>query len=231
VRLPASPFSPAVQPTSWLVFIRIAQQLLSPDGAQLEAPDPWLERENPWEIPRLDVTYKVRFYGSAEKVDGTKGRGVWHGGQEVLAVAYDMPIPGASGSFTFALGGDGLTGWLLWSTGHGTKTTANIRLWAAKPITGFDLASFNAGSYAASVEASQSAQTITRVLYPNDSNDAGKELRLKQQYLWCAASLADIIRRFKKLDKPWDELPDYVAIQLNECVSHATRASGLVYKR
>lgn len=73
-----------------------SQQLLSPDGAQLEAPDPWLERENPWEIPRLDVTYKVRFYGSAEKVDGAKGRGVWHGGQEVLAVAYDMPIPGVS---------------------------------------------------------------------------------------------------------------------------------------
>lgn len=70
------------------------KQLLSTDGQQLEAPDPWLELENPWEIPRLDVTYPVRFYGSAEKIDGSKGKGVWHGGQEVLAMAYDMPIPG-----------------------------------------------------------------------------------------------------------------------------------------
>lgn len=146
-------------------------------------------------IPRLDVTYSVRFYGQAERIDGKKGKGVWHGGSQVLAVAYDMPVPG-----------------------HGTRTTANIRLWSAKPTTAFDLAAFNAGSYSAAVEASQAAETITSVLYPSDATENGKELRLKQQYLWCAASLADILRRFKKLEKPLAELPDYVAIQLNECV-------------
>lgn len=64
-----------------------------------------------------------------------------------------------------------------------------------------------------------SAETITRALYPNDESEAGKELRLKQQYLWCAASLQDILRRFKKLEKGWEELSDFVAIQLNESVS------------
>jgi starch phosphorylase len=75
----------------------------------------------------------------------------------------------------------------------------NIRLWSAKPITGFDLQSFNAGDYERAVAASQSAETITRVLYPNDNTTAGKELRLKQQYLWCCASLQDILRRYKSV--------------------------------
>ena len=128
------------------------------------------------------MTVRVRFYGEAERVGGAKGKAVWKGGQEVLAVAYDVPIPG-----------------------HGTRNTSNIRFWvsttlfelvrvsfrtrrvssradlacfsvrsfrkqSAKPISGFDLRSFDAGDYQASVEASQSAETITRVLYPNDNN-------------------------------------------------------------
>ncbi|KAL7411695.1 glycosyltransferase family 35 protein [Mrakia frigida] len=177
----------------------IFKQYLDQNGAQLEAPDPWLDNQNAWEIPRLDVTVRVRFYGEAERVGGAKGKAVWKGGQEVLAVAYDVPIPG-----------------------HGTRNTSNIRFWSAKPISGFDLRSFDAGDYQASVEASQSAETITRVLYPNDNNDAGKELRLKQQYFWTAASLSDILRRFRKLDKPWVELSDFIAIQLND--THPTLA-------
>ncbi|KAJ7070808.1 glycosyltransferase family 35 protein [Mycena amicta] len=176
----------------------IFQQLISPEGNQLEAPDPWLDNQNPWELPRLDVAYEVRFFGTAERVPGT-ARAVWHGGQEVLAIAYDVMIPGCA-----------------------TKTTNNLRLWESKPKRGFDLNSFNAGNYEGAVEASNSAAAITSVLYPNDHTTFGKELRLKQQYFWTAASLADILRRFKNTGKPITDFPDYVAIQLND--THPTLA-------
>lgn len=175
----------------------IFQQLIAPDGSQLEAPDPWLEHDNPWELPRLDVTYEVRFYGHSERLDNMKA--VWSGGQEVLAMAYDTMIPG-----------------------YETKSTNNLRLWESKPKRGFDLQSFNAGDYERAVESSNSAAAITSVLYPNDHTTFGKELRLKQQYFWTAASLADIMRRFKNLGKPISEFPDYVAIQLND--THPTLA-------
>ncbi|KDR78010.1 hypothetical protein GALMADRAFT_244981 [Galerina marginata CBS 339.88] len=177
----------------------IFQQLISPEGDQLEAPDPWLDNQNPWELPRLDVTYDVRFYGHADRLNDGTGRAVWQGGQEVLALAYDVMIPG-----------------------YGTKTTNNLRLWESKPKRGFDLNSFNAGNYEGAIEASNSAQAITSVLYPNDHTSFGKELRLKQQYFWTAASLADILRRFKNLQKSIHEFPDYVAIQLND--THPTLA-------
>ncbi|KAF9039949.1 glycogen phosphorylase [Panaeolus papilionaceus] len=177
----------------------IFQQLISPEGNQLEAPDPWLDNQNPWELPRLDVTYEVRFYGQAERLPDNSGRSQWTGGQEVLAVAYDVMIPG-----------------------YGTKTTNNLRLWESKPKRGFDLNSFNAGNYEGAVAASNSADAITSVLYPNDHTTFGKELRLKQQYFWTAASLQDILRRFKNLGKPITEFPDYVAIQLND--THPTLA-------
>lgn len=177
----------------------IFQQLISPEGNQLEAPDPWLDTQNPWELPRLDVTYEVRFYGYAERLSDGSGRATWAGGQEVLAVAYDVMIPG-----------------------YATTTTNNLRLWESRPKRGFDLNSFNAGNYEKAVESSNSAEAITSVLYPNDHTTFGKELRLKQQYFWTAASLADIIRRFKNLGKPITEFPDYVAIQLND--THPTLA-------
>lgn len=177
----------------------IFQQLISPEGQQLEAPDPWLDNQNPWELPRLDVTYEVRFYGSAERLNDGTGRAAWTGGQEVLAVAYDVMIPGCY-----------------------TKNTNNLRLWESKPKRGFDLNSFNAGDYERAVESSNSAAAITSVLYPNDHTTFGKELRLKQQYFWTAASLADIMRRFKNTGKDITQLPDFVAIQLND--THPTLA-------
>ncbi len=97
----------------------IFKQLLSSQGEQLEAPDPWLDRESPWEIPRIDVSYPIRFYGHVENI-ANSDRAIWSGGQECLAVAYDTPIPG-----------------------YGTKNCANIRLWKAVPQAGFDLNSFN----------------------------------------------------------------------------------------
>lgn len=99
-------------------FLGIFQQLISPDGSQLEAPDPWLQHDNPWELARTDVTYQIRFYGHAERIEGAKA--IWQGGQEVLAMAYDVMIPG-----------------------YDTKNTNNLRLWESKPQRGFDLQSFN----------------------------------------------------------------------------------------
>lgn len=176
----------------------IFQQLIAPDGSQFEAPDPWLSAGyNPWEVVRPDVSYDVRFYGNADRA--SNGRAIWSGGQEVVAVANDVPIPG-----------------------YATRTTNCIRLWDSKAKRGFDLQSFNAGNYEGAVESSNSAEQITSVLYPNDNHSVGKELRLKQQYFWTAASLADILRRFKNIGKPMTELPDYVAIQLND--THPTLA-------
>ncbi|KAG6879580.1 hypothetical protein C0992_001194 [Termitomyces sp. T32_za158] len=98
----------------------IFQQLISPEGNQLEAPDPWLNHQNPWELPRIDVSYEVRFYGQSQRLNDGTPRASWTGGQEVLAVAYDVMIPG-----------------------YHTTTTNNLRLWESKPKRGFDLNSFN----------------------------------------------------------------------------------------
>ncbi|KAJ7837322.1 hypothetical protein B0H13DRAFT_2421798 [Mycena leptocephala] len=103
-----------------------------------------------------------------------------------------------------------------------TKTTNNLRLWESKPKRGFDLNSFNAGNYEGAVEASNSAAAITSVLYPNDHTSFGKELRLEEPCFWTAASLADILRRFKNIGKPITKFPDYVTIQLND--THPTLA-------
>jgi len=165
-------------------------------GFQLEFPDYWLNFGNPWEVPRLDVVYEVRFYGEVKQIADSvtgKHRSVWQGGEKVEAVAHDVPIPG-----------------------YATKNTINIRLWSSKPKKKFDLQSFNEGNYQKSVEEQQRAENITSVLYPNDNTTAGKELRLKQQYFFVCATLQDIIRRFKKTQRPWSEFPDQVAIQLND---------------
>ncbi|KAK4692492.1 glycogen phosphorylase, partial [Phenoliferia sp. Uapishka_3] len=177
----------------------IFKQLIDTKGAQYEVPDPWLDGGNPWEIVRLDNSVEVKLYGTATRGLDGKGVGTWTGGLEVLAVPYDLPIPG-----------------------YKTENTNNIRLWASRPKKAFDLASFNAGDYEKSVQEAEQAENITRVLYPNDNYDAGKELRLKQQYFWVSASLMDIIRRFKKLGVAWVEFSDYVAIQLND--THPTMA-------
>jgi starch phosphorylase len=124
----------------------------------------------------------------------------WEGGETVTAVAYDMPIPG-----------------------YATPTTNNLRLWSSKAASGeFDFQKFNSGDYESSVADQQRAETISAVLYPNDNLDRGKELRLKQQYFWVAASLYDIVRRFKKSKRSWKEFPEQVAIQLND--THPTLA-------
>jgi len=146
------------------------------DGYQKEIPDFWLNHGNPWEIERQDVTYEIRFYGESEKrMDGTTERAKWHHCKRVLAMAYDTPIPGFN-----------------------TYNTNNLRLWRSRPQKDFNFDAFNSSDYTGAIEERKDAEYITSVLYPNDSTDAGKELRLKQQYFFCSASLYDILRRYKK---------------------------------
>ncbi|KAK3324738.1 glycosyl transferase [Cercophora scortea] len=171
------------------------------DGYQVEVPDYWLDF-NPWEFPRHDVTVDIQFYGHVNRSQGASGKTTahWEGGEMVRAVAFDVPIPG-----------------------YATTTTNNLRLWSSKAASGeFDFQKFNSGDYESSVADQQRAETISAVLYPNDNLDRGKELRLKQQYFWVAASLYDIVRRFKKSKRAWSEFPEQVAIQLND--THPTLA-------
>ncbi|SCU95319.1 LADA_0G14928g1_1 [Lachancea dasiensis] len=177
-----------------------AQKIIN--GYQVETPDYWLNFSNPWEIERAEIQVPINFYGYVDRTNGeqsTLAPSDWIGGERVLAMAHDMPIPGFK-----------------------TSTVNNLRLWNAKPTTEFDFSKFNSGDYKNSVEQQQRAESITAVLYPNDNFEQGKELRLKQQYFWCAASLHDIVRRFKKNGRPWSEFPDAIAIQLND--THPTLA-------
>ena len=141
------------------------------------------------------------FYGYVQTTtdDSGKQKKSWVGGELFKAMAYDFPVPG-----------------------YATDNVSNLRLWSSKPHNEFDFGKFNQGDYESAVREQQQAENITAVLYPNDNFYSGKELRLKQQYFWVAASLSDIIRRFKKSRRPWKEFPDQVAIQLND--THPTLA-------
>jgi len=182
-------------------FGMFKQQIIN--GQQAEVPDYWLEKGNPWEICRSDVNYRVQFGGNVTAVmkNGTVHY-KWDCGHVVIATAYDTPVPG-----------------------FGTMNTLNLRLWSATPATVFDLEQFNREDqhpdYYSTLNARQKDENITKVLYPK-TTPKGLELRLKQQYFFCCATLQDVIRRFKKMQLPFSELPNYVAIQLND--THPTIA-------
>jgi glycogen phosphorylase len=166
------------------------------DGNQVEAPDNWLRYGNPWEVARPDVLFPVKFYGRAEHYtdDAGAGRERWVDTQDVYAMAYDIAVPG-----------------------YGNNVVNSLRLWSAKASRDFDLAKFNTGAYVAAVEDKTQTENISKVLYPPDDQYAGRELRLKQQYFFTSATIQDVIRRFKKYpDRRWEDLPDKVAIQLND---------------
>lgn len=165
------------------------------NGRQVEVPDNWLHDENPWEIARPERTYTVRFYGrvTAEHQPDGRLQFFWEDAQEVLAVPYDSPIPG-----------------------YRNNTVNTLRLWAARATEEFDLQDFIRGDYLAAVEAKAQSETISRVLYPPDDTGSGKELRLKQQYFFVSATLQDIVRRYKRERRTFDDLPDKVQIQLND---------------
>ena len=138
-------------------------------GSQVEYPDPWLQDGTPWEFPRADIAYPVRFGGWVEHIDGTSH---WRHGGEVVAKAYDMVVPG-----------------------HGTDHVSTLRLWKAVAPAHLDLGVFNAGDYARAANLKNEFENISWVLYPNDSTPAGRELRLKQEYFFVAASLQDVVKR------------------------------------
>ncbi|CAD5176561.1 unnamed protein product [Musa acuminata subsp. malaccensis] len=170
------------------------KQNITKDG-QEEVAENWLEMGNPWEIVRNDVSYPVKFYGKV--IIGSDGKKHWIGGENIKAVAYDVPIPG-----------------------YKTKSTINLRLWSTKvPSEDFDLAAFNAGHHAKASEAHQNAEKICYILYPGDESMEGKILRLKQQYTLCSASLQDIIACFERRSGNsvnWKEFPTKVAVQMND---------------
>eukprot|EP01126_Amoeba_proteus_P021095 TRINITY_DN2138_c0_g2_i20.p1 TRINITY_DN2138_c0_g2~~TRINITY_DN2138_c0_g2_i20.p1 ORF type:complete len:254 (+),score=45.88 TRINITY_DN2138_c0_g2_i20:538-1299(+) len=144
------------------------------NGQQIETPDFWLLRGNPWEIHRCEISYPVRFYGNVVIVTNDAGelKFIWENGFQLLAVAYDTPIPG-----------------------YGTLNVINLRLWASRPVLELNLEYFNRGDYYSAVKQRQEAESITSVLYPADTTIEGKELRLKQQYFFACASLHDILAR------------------------------------
>ncbi|KAG0468711.1 hypothetical protein HPP92_018039 [Vanilla planifolia] len=170
------------------------QQIITKDG-QEEVAESWLEMGNPWEIVRNDVTYPIKFYGKV--VLDSDGRKHWIGGEDIEAIAYDVPIPG-----------------------YKTRTTLNLRLWSTKvPAKDFDLAAFNAGEHTLANAAHANAEKVCFVLYPGDESLEGKILRLKQQYTLCSASLQDIIARFEGrsgIPINWKEFPNKVAVQMND---------------
>ncbi|HEY3276647.1 MAG TPA: glycogen/starch/alpha-glucan phosphorylase [Syntrophorhabdaceae bacterium] len=165
------------------------------DGFQVEAPDSWLRYGNHWEFPRPELLYTVRFYGKIRTAasGGGKYRMKWAGGEEIMAMAYDYPVPGFM-----------------------NETVNTLRLWAAKSTRDFDLDYFNSGDYLKAVEDKDRSENVSKVLYPNDQNIAGKELRLKQQYFFVCATLQDIIRRYRKSRQTYTQFPDKVAVQLND---------------
>ncbi len=165
------------------------------NGYQIEIPDNWLRYGSQWEFPRPEVLYPVQFCGKVNSINYGSGRlrMVWTDTEEVMAMAYDYPVPG-----------------------YRNDTVNTLRLWSAKSSREFDLEYFNSGDYIKAVENKNNSENISKVLYPDDQSLAGKELRLKQQYFFVAATLKDIIRRYRKFHKTYKEFPDNVAVQLND---------------
>lgn len=165
------------------------------NGRQVETPDNWLRYGNPWEVARPEYLYPVHFYGQVHQIVDATGRqnSVLQNSDLVMAMAYDVPIPG-----------------------YGNGVVNTLRLWAAKSSREFDLEYFNHGDYNRAVEDKTKTESISRVLYPRDDIFQGRELRLKQEYFLVSASLQDIVRRYKKNHGSFDLFPQKAVVQLND---------------
>ncbi len=172
----------------------IFRQLLV-DGRQVEQPDAWLAHGTPWEVPRTDLSFTVRYNGRVEPRTDATGRThfEWLDTDDVYAVAHDIPVPGFR---------------------NGVVNT--LRLWKAVPVREFDLDAFNAGRHEQSVMQRGYAENISRILYPNDQTPQGRELRLRQEYFFVSASLQDAVRRHLGRWGSLDDLPDRAVFQLND---------------
>ncbi|WP_439241593.1 glycogen/starch/alpha-glucan phosphorylase [Lonepinella sp. BR2474] len=160
------------------------------DGHQVEKPDAWLEKGSSWEFIRPSKRFDIRFGGHIY-FEGKKC--VWNPSEEITALAYDQMIPG-----------------------YDNDSATTLRLWSANASDTFNLAEFNKGDYFGAIEERSSIENVSRVLYPDDSTTAGKELRLRQEYFLVSASLQDIIRRHVRIHGTIENLADHVAIHLND---------------
>jgi starch phosphorylase len=165
------------------------------DGWQVELTDKWLRFGNPWEIVRSDVTFDVKFGGRTESYPDEQGRYRvrWLPEKMVKGVACDTPVPG-----------------------YHVPTTNLLRLWKAEATESFDFEAFNVGDYWGAVEQKVASETISKVLYPNDEPEAGKRLRLAQQYFLVSCSLQDMVRLHLMRGKDLAALDSYWAAQLND---------------
>ncbi len=164
------------------------------NGHQIEKPDNWLSKGNPWEVPHPMVSFMVPFGGRVEEktVGGTK-RYEWIDTRPVIGTAYDTPI-----------------------VGYGAYNVNYLRLWSARAADEFHFEEFSRGDYVDAVEAKIEAENLTKVLYPNDNVYAGRELRLRQQYFFVSCSIQDIVRRFKVDNSDWMAFPEKVFVQMND---------------
>ena len=164
------------------------------NGFQSEEPDYWLSLGNIWEIRRPELARSVYFGGRVEPSNGgNSSRKRWVDTEEVTAMPYDTPVPG-----------------------YGVNTVNTLRLWSAESPHGFDLMKFNQGDYINANLNMAMSGNITRILYPNDNNHEGKELRLKQQYFLVSATLQDIVERVRTEDGNLEDFANKAVIQLND---------------
>ena len=168
------------------------------DGWQHEEPDNWLRRQDPWEVPRPNEAVEVKLNCSFAMQDG-RLRPVAGGSCSLIGIPFDRPI-----------------------VGFGGKTINTLRLWAATAPNYFDFQEFSSGDFVGALAGTLAAESLTRVLYPDDSTSMGQGLRFVQEYFLVACSLADLVRRFRRSNADWSTFPDKVAIQLND--THPTMA-------
>ncbi len=172
------------------------RQAFDENGNQIEHPDSWMLDGTPWEISHPENSQTIQLYGEVENIFDDSGnyRPMWVNTQELVGMPYDIPIPG-----------------------YGTKTVNILRLWSSHATEPLDLTKFNEGGYVEAVREKATRETVSKVLYPNDKTENGKELRLVQQYFFVACSLRDMIRRhFRANGNSWDNFADKVTVQLND---------------
>jgi starch phosphorylase len=173
----------------------IFTQAIDEDGRQREIASSWLRQRNPWEIPRDDARYVIRFGGRCVAAQDSQGRTRyrWVDTQNIWAVGFDQLIPG-----------------------NRSPTVNHLRLWAGRAIAPFNVEVFNAGRHAEASVEDVDAKNVSRILYPDDTTPQGKELRFKQQYFFVSASLQDMLAQHLLEGRSLESLPDAVAIQLND---------------
>jgi starch phosphorylase len=168
------------------------------DGWQREEPDNWLRRQDPWEVPRPNEAVEVKL-GCSFAMQGGRLHPVAGGSSSLIGIPFDRPI-----------------------VGYGGKNINTLRLWAATAPNYFDFQEFSSGDFVGALAGTLAAESLTRVLYPDDSTNMGQGLRFVQEYFLVACSLADLVRRFRHGNADWSTFPDNVSIQLND--THPTMA-------